>query len=66
MTRFYKENWRVSKWLIVKDAENIVQTTIHIAEIAIIYLDNRMVWQQQEGISAKCAEQLYTEDTITV
>lgn len=39
----------------MKDAENIVQTTIHIVEIVIIYLAHLLEWQLREDINVESA-----------
>lgn len=59
-------DWRKNKWLIAKDAENIVQITIHIARIATIYLVNRLEWQPKEGINVENVGRQYMEDIIIV
>lgn len=59
-------DWRKNKWLIAKDAENIVQITIHIARIATIYLVNRLEWQPKEGVNVENVGRQYMEDIIIV
>lgn len=59
MTIKFMKIRRKRKWLFVKDVENIVQTIIHIAGIAIICLENLLAWRQKEGMSVEYAEQQY-------
>lgn len=49
----------------MKDVRDIVQTTTHIAEIVIIYLNSLLEKQSKENISVENVGQPYMVDIIT-